>query len=266
VIFCPWKQWRILVKRSCLAEWKLLGTVDRTGRSDDGGVFVDWETPQIKSTKVLFGENWIVYTTVYWIEITANMCIWLLHEQENYHILWGGSTCDVERFNFLTLYVRNEPVSFSVNQRRGCSTVTRLCQLVTAEENLPVIKICWKIMDLRLNSLHLPFFEQVRGCSFLQQHSVYTPVRSFFILSFAGWLFIGYVFFYHIFYIIYTHSDLHLNIYMKQFLYRHWGLQDIKCPRFPENLHNTADSLSILRTRRPALKKCLYRSFLYKDD
>jgi len=48
----------------------------------------------------------------------------------------GRSKCDKETVNFFRLYVRREPVKFRVNQRRGCSTITRLFQVVSVVEEL----------------------------------------------------------------------------------------------------------------------------------
>jgi hypothetical protein len=100
-------------------------------------------------------ENWIASTTDFCIVISANPYVWLLPKPGNYRIFWGGAKCDVVTVSFLSLCVSTEHVKFRVNQRSGRSTVKRLCQLVTTEEELSVRQInCWKIMNCRLTSLH----------------------------------------------------------------------------------------------------------------
>ena len=112
---------------------------------------------------------------------------------------------------FSQFVLRNEPVKFRVNQR-GCSAVTKVFQMVTAEEELPKTDISLKDNELSLKFFALQFFEQVSHCSSVQQHFVaYTFVRSFVLyLVFCSLFIYLIVSFYHSVYIIYTQSDLRL--------------------------------------------------------
>ena len=96
-----------------------------------------------------------------------SFCVFYFYQnQEFISYFLCVSTCGVETVNFLSFYVSSEPVKFRVNHRSLCSTVTWLCQLVTAEEELYVRQIIfWKFMNIHLNSLHWQSFEQVSDCS-----------------------------------------------------------------------------------------------------
>jgi len=185
----------------------------------------------------------------------VSFCVFYFYQnQEFISYFLCVSTCGVETVNFLSLYVRSEPVKFLVNQRRGCSPVTWLCQMVTAEEKLSVRQIiCWKIMKLHWNFLHWQFLNRWVTVRFVQQHSVAsTFVRSFFTLSLAAWLFICLfsstaVYTYNIF----TQSDLRLytQLYIvKAFFYAHWWLQ---------NVVDDVERLSAIHTSRVTVREYL---------
>ena len=131
----PWNQRWILLRRFGVAEWKYEGSVYRAAGLDLRKYFVVYSDPFIDSNKLLFGENGIVNTTVCWIDIIVNFSIWFFTKTRKLYILfWGIFICSVWTFSFLRLYVWSEPVKFRDYQRRVCSTVRRLCQLVTADE------------------------------------------------------------------------------------------------------------------------------------